>query len=241
MSERTNNFLSAAKSAGCISYQIHKTLYTRSPKKNRENIISDSNHIFPPSLVGALLTKYLSKVLECECDICTACNSELLETDIQHSVKTVLESASLKTNIVVLISMGAGFSIRTFIENGLLTDKNFDVQNYMGPSAKHLFESLQTGISELRKIDLSKFKDIPEMQLNFVSVYVETAKLFNTEIMGREMMTTIPEDANLPFILERPFDNRNTALSHITVLQIHSEYLAVDESIKVRRSFLKRR
>jgi hypothetical protein len=130
--------------------------------------------------------------------------------------------------------MGACFSIQAFIENGLLTgDHDIGEIGYVRSSTGTLFLNLKSGLFPGDNVspgyrDLADFnnKTKEALQEDLCAAYRYASNIFRPPEMGKIMYDTLPSESNLPFINERPLDETRSHLLHITVLEIHAEYLA---------------
>jgi hypothetical protein len=235
--------LTSSRRVSCKSYQIRKTLYEHSVKKDgRASNHDDRNQLFLFSKTkGIVGKKNLPGILQCPCILCEKYEGNALKSD-EEKVEAILASPTLRTKITILLSMGACFSIQAFLDNGLMKeDREIDDLDFVRSSTDSLFRDLKSGLFKDNKLgsgyqDLKQFheKTIENLQDDLCKAYKYTSNIFKSPVMGTETWTTLPPEVNLPFIKEEPFDKTRAYWLHIKKLEIHPEYLA--KRIKVRRS-----
>jgi hypothetical protein len=225
-------YLAATKRALCKSYTIRKTLYKNAIKKDGQSEnASDSNQIFPYSITRRIVTESrLEMILQCPCDICKHYPRNTARSE-EESIKAILGSPKVHTSVIILLSMGACFSIQALLENGLLDeDHEIGRLEYIRTRTETLFRDLKNGLSAEHNIlpELTVFlkKTIIELQDDLCRAYDYTSSLFRPPEMGRGMCDTLPRNANLPFMNEQSFDETKGYLLHIKKLEIYPEYLA---------------
>lgn len=212
-----------AQDPPCFSIKLRKKLRSAAvPKNGGNNDRTDSNLLFPPSIIQRVLfdsEENVKSVLGCKCAICKDppggrdIPSDATLTDVLTR-NPGGEADDKRRSFSALLFMGAGFAVRhicTFYLRGLEIAGQRDILQ------QQLFQPLR---------ERGFFQDPEDLATLFITIFKEAFQIFNApKIDIGDYQKFV--DVNLPFLNEKQLgDHSADRLDHgrFYIFEVHSEF-----------------